>query len=195
MSLTLITGGARSGKSTYAEKRAQQYAMIKNSSPDAGVLYIATAIALDAEMQERIRRHQMQRPASWRTVEQFRGLKEVILEAPERVVLLDCVTVMLSNLLFSGDIGEDPDSELVEEIEQSIGIEVQELLEAVQMRKDCEVIVVTNELGMGLVPAYPLGRIFRDIAGRVNQRLAAASDSVYFVVSGIPMLIKGGNAV
>lgn len=195
MGLTMITGGARSGKSTFAEEQARQHAVNLNRSSEEGVLYIATALAFDEEMCERIRRHQRQRPAGWRTVEQFRGLKEVILRAPERVILLDCITVMLTNLLFADGLVDEPDRQLAEELERRIAGEVQELLDAVRTRTDCEVILVTNELGMGVVPAYPLGRIFRDIAGRANQRIAAASDRVYLVVSGIPVLIKGEGAV
>lgn len=195
MSLTLITGGARSGKSTFAEELTKKMARWKYGTPDKGVLYIATAVPFDEEMQERIRRHQLQRPNSWRTVEQFEGLQEVIRTAQEQVILLDCVTVMISNLLFAGGLGDEPELEQVQRLEQSITLEIRSMLEAIQIRDECEVIVVTNELGMGLVPAYPLGRIFRDIAGRVNQQIAAASDAVYLVVSGIPVLIKGEGDV
>ncbi|MCK4261319.1 MAG: bifunctional adenosylcobinamide kinase/adenosylcobinamide-phosphate guanylyltransferase [Halanaerobiales bacterium] len=197
MGLTLVTGGARSGKSTFAEKLVKEFSIKAGVNGKEGdVLYIATAIPFDDEMKDRIRRHQAQRPDYWRTVEAYRDLDQVIKTANENVILLDCITVMVTNLLFAGDLDEDnPDRLQVEKIEAGIMAEINVTLNAVQNISDskemCEVVFVTNELGLGLVPAYPLGRIFRDIAGRVNQRLAEASDQVYFVVSGIPMLIKG----
>ncbi len=195
MGLTLITGGARSGKSTFAEKLAKEYALkAGKDGQEADVLYIATAIPYDDEMKDRIRKHQEQRPAHWRTVEAYQGLDQVAMDAKECVILLDCITVMVTNLLFAGGLDEDkPDRLQVEKIEAGIVSEIDKMLKVIAQNKDCEVILVTNELGLGLVPAYPLGRIFRDIAGRVNQRLAAASDQVYFVISGIPTMIKGAE--
>lgn len=219
MGLTLITGGARSGKSTFAEKLARQYAAelaqeTKNETPkikdsshaggdycgiskedlagDQGVLYIATAIPFDEEMRERVRKHQAQRPASWRTVEQYTGLAQVLRDAPEPVVLLDCLTMMLSNLVFEAGLDVDhPTEAAVAEVEEAIKLELASMLDAIAGMREKEVVIVSNELGMGVVPAYPLGRIFRDIAGRANQQIAAASDRVYLVVSGIPVPIKG----
>lgn len=207
MGLTLITGGARSGKSTFAEKLARQYAAelaqetkdetpkIKDSSNaggDQGVLYIATAIPFDEEMRERVRKHQAQRPASWRTVEQYTGLAQVLRDAPEPVVLLDCLTMMLSNLVFEAGLDADhPTEAAVAEVEEAIKLELASMLDAIAGMREKEVVIVSNELGMGVVPTYPLGRIFRDIAGRANQQIAAASDRVYLVVSGIPVPIKG----
>lgn len=195
MGLTLVTGGARSGKSTFAENLIQQYAIEKGTGGQtADVLYIATAVPFDDEMKERIRRHQAQRPAYWRTVEQYRDLDQVFQQASEKVVLLDCITVMVTNLLFSAGLDEErPKTEEINAVEELITQEIDQLLAEIEQNPSREVIMVTNELGMGLVPAYPLGRIFRDIAGRVNQRLATASDQVFFVISGIPTQIKGGD--
>ncbi len=195
MGLTLITGGARSGKSTFAEKLVKEWSQEKeNNAQEVGVLYIATAIPFDDEMRERIRNHQVQRPKHWRTVERYQGLDQIIAEAPEKIILLDCITVMLTNIIFSTGIDEKkPDVDQVRQIEEEIVKEIDKLISECQSQPDCELVIVTNELGMGLVPVYPLGRIFRDIAGRINQRIAASSDRVYFVISGIPTLIKGVN--
>lgn len=195
MGLILVTGGARSGKSMFAEKLVQQYAIEKGEGDQVSdVLYIATAIPFDDEMKERVRRHQAQRPAHWRTVEQYQNLDQVFQQAPEKVVLLDCITVMVTNLLFSAGLDEEnPTTEEINAVEEMITREIDKMLVQMKQNPSRELIMVTNELGMGLVPAYPLGRIFRDIAGRVNQRLAAASDQVYFVISGIPTQIKGGG--
>ncbi|AZR74645.1 bifunctional adenosylcobinamide kinase/adenosylcobinamide-phosphate guanylyltransferase [Anoxybacter fermentans] len=191
MGLTLVTGGARSGKSKFAEKLVSHYLALNK---EESVLYIATAVAFDEEMKERIRRHQAQRPAHWRTVEQYRGLSEVFKRSKEKVILLDCITLMISNLLFEAGLNEErPNLKEVELVEKAIVNEINEMLREIKKLKDREIILVTNELGMGLVPAYPLGRIFRDIAGRVNQRIAEVSDRVYFMISGIPTLIKGGG--
>lgn len=196
MGLTLITGGARSGKSTFAEKLAKQLAseraeLTRRPASDGEVLYIATAIPFDEEMRDRVRRHKAQRPASWRTVEQYTGLAKVLQDAAEPVILLDCLTVMLSNILFASGLDEDnPAPDAVAAVEQTIRLELESMLEAIAGLPGKEVIIVTNELGMGLVPAYPLGRVFRDIAGRANQLVAAASERVYLVVSGIPVPIK-----
>ena len=174
--ITLITGGVRSGKSAYAESRAGEY---------ENVLYIATARADgDEEMIRRIEAHKNRRPASWRTVERDYDLAEAI---HEDAALLDCVTVMLSNYLWNYSTeGEDVDEEKIE------GLLMEELsdLIAAARRKDCDLFIVTNEVGSGIVPMHPVSRAFRDMQGRINQRLAQAADEVYACISGIPVKIK-----
>ena len=193
MTLTMITGGARSGKSTFAEKKVKGYVdqLEKQGQPN-NVLYIATAIPFDDEMKDRIKKHQEQRPDHWRTVEKFRGLGQIIDEAEERIILLDCMTLLVSNLVLESNLDEDnPEMDNIQAVEEMITREVEGIIRS--LRDDQQMVIVTNELGMGMVPPYPLGRIFRDIAGRINQKVAAASDKVYLVISGIPTLIKGGE--
>lgn len=183
--LTLITGGARSGKSSFAEKS------VRNLGEN--ILYIATAIAFDDEMKERIRRHRLQRPAGWETLEAFRdfdGVLQGMLEG-RNAVLLDCVTVMVSNIMLQKAMDwEGISIEEINEVEREVTKQVEALLSIVH-EADTPFILVTNELGMGVVPPSVLGRAMRDIAGRVNQLLACAADEVYLCVSGIPVKIKG----
>jgi adenosylcobinamide kinase / adenosylcobinamide-phosphate guanylyltransferase len=175
--IVLFTGGARSGKST----RAEQYAARLN----APVLYIATAQAGDDEMRDRIARHQERRPPDWHTLEAPTEVAAALaaLEA-KTVVLLDCLSLLVSNLLLAHE--DNPEHP----IEQEIGA----LLTIVRER-DLTLVAVTNEVGMGIVPAYPLGRVYRDLLGWANQRVARAADDVYMVVCGIPVELKALEAV
>lgn len=183
--LILVTGGARSGKSSLAEKMAAE----KSGS----VLYVATAVAFDDEMRDRIAKHQQSRPQHWATHEGYKGLDQVLAGKANayEVVLLDCVTVMITNLMwdYPGMDFENPTPEMLNHVEKEIKEEFERLLEA---SKDYQgtLIMVTNELGSGLVPENPISRGFRDIAGRVNQLLGAHSQQVYLTVCGIPMKIK-----
>ncbi len=166
--LTLVTGGTRSGKSTWAEGLA-----VASRRPRR---YIATAQAFDDEMQERITRHRAQRGAGWITVEAPLELAAALAEArPEEVVLVDCLTLWLTNHLLA-------DHDLATEA----ALLVDGLL-------DCPapVICVTNEVGWGIVPADPLSRRFRDEQGRLNQRLAAQAGLVVAVLCGLPLALKG----
>ena len=181
--LVLVTGGARSGKSSFGES-------IYN--PQENILYIATAQAFDEEMKERIKRHQHQRPSHWRTLECYKGFPERLKEIPEDVtgILMDCITLMVTNILLEYNLGWDTVSiAVLNEIEDNIMEEVKALI-ATLKKLPLKAVLITNELGWGLVPDYPLGRIFRDIAGRVNQYIASEADEVYLVVSGIPNKIK-----
>jgi adenosylcobinamide kinase / adenosylcobinamide-phosphate guanylyltransferase len=180
-----VTGGARSGKSSFAEK-------MLDGIDD--VLYIATAVPCDDEMVERIRLHKLQRNFRWHTFEAYRGLGERISEsgASFQAVLLDCVTIMVTNLMFE-NTNTDWDRIGAAEIsvlEKNINQEIDGLLQSAGEFHG-KVIIVSNEIGMGIVPASPLSRHFRDIAGRVNQRIAAYADEAYLLVSGIPLKIKG----
>lgn len=181
----LVTGGARSGKSRFAEGLARE-----SGSP---VLYIATAQAFDDEMKLRIRKHRESRPQDWSTAEAYRGLGEIIAGegSAHGVVLVDCITIMVTNLLLELPAIQKNDfsTESLEAAEASIMAEVGLMMDGVS-RTTADVVMVTNELGSGIVPDQPLSRIFRDIAGRVNQFIAQEADQVYMVVSGIPLQLK-----
>jgi adenosylcobinamide kinase/adenosylcobinamide-phosphate guanylyltransferase len=176
--ITLILGGARSGKSDYAERLAAKLGQ--------HVLYIATAEAGDEEMAQRIAAHRAARPATWQTVEAPRQLGAALAEVQEHpdVILLDCLTLLASNLLLAME------SEPQAAIEVALRVELESLLSA-QQRLNAPLIIVSNEVGLGLVPPYPLGRIYRDVLGRANQYLATRADRVIFMVAGIPMTVKG----
>jgi len=180
--LFFITGGARSGKSTFAEKLAANY--------EDSISYIATAIPFDDEMKDRIAKHRQQRPQSWKTYEAYRGIGGIIRQNHASVFLLDCMTVLITNQMLDEEVDWDhPTLEDVQKTESNIRREVDDIIRAIK-EVTADLIVVSNELGMGLVPEYPLGRVFRDIAGRMNQLLAKAADEAYFVVSGIPLRLK-----
>lgn len=183
--IVLVTGGTRSGKSGHAEFLA------KESGKD--ITYIATSIPLGEEMEDRIKKHREARPSLWPTLEMYKDIAEVVEkeENDNTCYLLDCVTIMTTNLMFE-DTDVDWDSvsrDYIDDIETKIK---QEFIDLMKVVRDCnkDIIFVTNELGMGIVPANKLSRIFRDIAGSVNQLIAREADEVYFCVSGIPTKIK-----
>lgn len=165
---TVVLGGARSGKSAFAERLVETYERPK--------VYIATAQAFDNEMQTRITLHQEQRFSDWRTVEAPLDVISALFEtAAEHVVLLDCATLWLSNhMLADHDLSQESDR----------------LLDALG-RCPAGVVVVSNEVGFGIVPDTALGRRFRNEQGRLNQRLAAMADLAVLVVAGLPMVLKG----
>ncbi len=177
--LTLILGGARSGKSAYAEEQAR--------ATGAKVLFVATATAGDAEMAERIQKHRQARPPDWLTLEAplDTGLAILAHRPVPQVVIVDCLTLLVSNVLLH--LPEDTAAGLVIE---KVAVELDALLEA-HAQLGGTWWVVSNEVGLGLVPAYALGRVYRDALGWANQRLAKAADRVIFMVAGIPTLIKG----
>lgn len=182
--LILVTGGARSGKSSYAES------LLKDFEED--ILYVATSIPFDEEMKLRVQKHKEQRPASWVTFEGYRNFDETLTDVlrGKKGMLLDCITNMVTNLML--EKCEDEDNITKEEIiktEEYVQKEIDKLINVVQNSPQT-FIAVTNEVGMGLVPEYPLGRLFRDMAGRANQTLAKEAEEVYFCVSGIAMRIK-----
>ena len=176
-SLTLILGGARSGKSSYAEQLA--------AALGRRILYIATAEIGDAEMAERIAAHRAARPVAWQTLEALRNVGLALAEitpAPD-ALLLDCLTLLVSNILLTLE------GEPLATIEAAVQAEVEAIL-AAQAQLNAPLIVVSNEVGLGLVPPYPLGRVYRDVLGRANQYLAGRANRVIFMVAGLPMIVK-----
>lgn len=180
--LILVTGGARSGKSSFAEKLA------KEANKD--VTYLATCQALDEEMALRIEEHKKRRPKNWKTIEEPLNASSVIEKEgkSDRVILLDCLALLVANLIFSKG---DSTSEL---IDQAVLNEIKTLA---KVSKDvpASVIIVTNEVGMGIVPEYPLGRAYRDTLGKANQILASEADEVYLLICGIPVNVKQLQAI
>lgn len=180
--ITLVLGGARSGKSAFAQQLA--------TGRQGPVLFVATGVAVDAEMAERIAAHRASRPASWRCVEAPMGVAEAIRRAPDEsgVVLVDCLSFLVSNCLMAEDA-----SSAVGLTEQAawprIDDEIAGILEATRS-EGTRLIIVSNEVGMSVVPEYPLGRIYRDLVGRANQRIAREAGAVYLMVAGIPVDIK-----
>jgi adenosylcobinamide kinase/adenosylcobinamide-phosphate guanylyltransferase len=165
-----VLGGARSGKSSFAERLAAEC-----GEP---VLYVATATAGDDEMAERIRVHQAQRPGGWRTLEASRGLDVAVPGAlgDARTVLVEDLTLLLSNLMLDA-VQDGAETMAIAEFDA-----LQELA--------AHVIVVSNEVGLGIVPPTPLGRRFRDALGRLNQHAAAVSSEVYLLFAGLPLRLK-----
>ena len=171
--LVLILGGARSGKSTFAERQAAAHG--------GRVTYLATAQAYDDEMAARIAKHRAARPADWRTVECPLDPAAAIRAhaADTDCFLLDCITLLVSNLLLS-----DAESG-AETVQRAL-----DALLAACREAETASIFVSNEVGLGLVPEYPLGRLYRDVLGRANQQLAAAADAAYYLVAGLPLDLK-----
>lgn len=184
--LTFILGGARSGKSSYAQSLAEQRAGGLDGNPGCPVLFVATALPFDDEMKLRIAKHKAERPAGWDTLEAPQLVGEAIRGYPSlpAIVLLDCLTLLANNVILAL-----PDPEDALAAQAALDREVDRLLEA-YAQSTAEWIVVSNEVGLGLVPAYPLGRVYRDVLGRANQRIAQVADRVLFMVAGIPMTVK-----
>ncbi|WP_270943300.1 bifunctional adenosylcobinamide kinase/adenosylcobinamide-phosphate guanylyltransferase [Romboutsia lituseburensis] len=183
--IILVTGGARSGKSNFAEKLC----IDQNNS----TAYIATSIPFDDEMKDRVKKHKESRPQDWKTYEIYKDIYSIIKEISNNheTVILDCVTLLVNNLMFTYDMDIDKaNQEEINELEKYIKDQVKKLIEEIK-KTNLYFVVVTNELGMAVVPANKLSRVYTDIVGRINQQIASQSDEVYFVVSGIPMKIKG----
>ena len=182
MSLTLITGGARSGKSRFAEELA-----IKS---DGNILFVATATASDEEMGERIRRHRAGRPAAWTTLEASCNVAAVIEGEIQKfqTVIIDCLT-LLTNNIFCREL--DANGELIdaERAEIDCYSEIDALIACIK-KSNAHFIIVTNEVGEGIVPANRLSRVYRDVLGKLNQKVAREADTVYLMVAGIPLAVK-----
>ena len=173
MTLTLFTGGARSGKSARALRRGRDFG--------GPVVFVATAEARDAEMEERIARHRAERAARWTTIEEPVELSAAIAAAPpDALVIVDCLSLWVANLL---ERGED---------ERSIA-GLSEEAARLAAGRPAPTVAVTNEVGMGVVPAFELGRLYRDVLGRVNAGWAAASAEAFLVVAGRTLALGGGD--
>lgn len=184
--LMLILGGARSGKSTFAQQLAQR--------SGRSVAVIATASASDEDMHNRIMLHRAARPQHWHTIEEPLNLAIALHQAADLadVIVLDCITVWLGNWLY---LQENPDCVETAAISSSYSRgaldAIEELLRTLATLDGSKtLVVVTNEVGLGIVPAYALGRIYRDVLGHVNQRLAATATRVYLMVAGLGVDIK-----
>lgn len=179
--LILVLGGTRSGKSEFAES------LIKEMGEK--ITYIATAACLDEEMARRIIKHQQSRPKEWKTIEATSGIPKVLKEvcSSSDAVLLDCLTLLVSNLLFEQEITDHGAAEnrVLEEINQ---------LARQAKNSPCPIVVVSSEVGLGVVPDNELARLYRDILGKANQILAQNAQDVYLVIAGIPVELKQLNA-
>ncbi len=178
----LILGGARSGKSLLAEQRAAESGL--------SVVYLATAQAGDGEMQRRIAHHRARRPATWACIEETQHLAARLLElaTPQTCILVDCLTLWLSNLLFAGAAARQ--AEAGEAIAcPHLCNEVNALI-ALLPRLPGRIVLVSNEVGWGIVPMHPVSRLFADEQGRLNQRVATACDQVTLVAAGLPLRLK-----
>lgn len=178
--IELVTGGARSGKSTWAQERCES--LLEEGQTAA---FVATAQALDDDMARRIRRHQDDRDARWHTIEAPLALEEAVHAAvgSHRVVLVDCLTLWSSNVLFEDEAqSDDAIRERFRALSRSLS----------RLPTDAHVVLVTNEVGLGIVPANALARRYRDLLGWCNQEVARAADRVVLLVSGLPLFVKGG---
>jgi len=179
MKITFVIGGARSGKSSFALKEASRVAGKK--------AYIATAEALDDEMKDRIEKHQIERDSDWHTHEEQINVFDVLMDIKDKygAALLDCLTIWVSNVLLRAQVAE-PGHQLPEESIQDFA----EKLNGLKGLKGLNLFIVSNEVGMGIVPENKLARQFRDLAGSLNQKVAEIADDVYLVTAGIPLKIK-----
>ncbi len=173
MTITLVLGGARSGKSVRAE------ALTLETTGGGGAVYIATAQALDPEMTARVAAHQARRGPHWETIECPIDLAAAVAQhaGPGRAVLVDCLTLWLSNVMLAEHDVAAAQAALLGSLTAATG----------------PVVLVANEVGLGIVPETPLGRRFRDAAGRLNQDVARIAARVEFVAAGLPMTLKGGE--
>lgn len=174
--LEFILGGARSGKSTYAENRTMDY---------QGAVYLATAQIYDEEMAHRVKLHRQRRDSSWLTLEKYKDFeKEDFSDKP--AVLIDCLTMMVTALFFEHPVDDYSDEKFME-LEEEIWKEISRLLDLLE---DRDVFLVSNEIGLGIVPENRLSRVFRDMMGRFHQRIAQRADKVTLVVAGLAVEIK-----
>ncbi|MDD3889134.1 MAG: bifunctional adenosylcobinamide kinase/adenosylcobinamide-phosphate guanylyltransferase [Syntrophomonadaceae bacterium] len=172
--LVFVTGAARSGKSFFAEKMA--------ATLGGKVTYIATCVPGDDEMRDRVARHQARRPPNWQTIEEDLNPSRVIkaFDEPGRIFLLDCLTLLISNLILQPDI-EPGEEEILQRITE---------LAQVSYESKAHVIIVSNEVGWGIVPGDSLSRLYRDIIGRANQKIVSCADEAYLTIAGIPIELK-----
>ena len=195
MGLIFVTGGAKSGKSKFAEEM-----LLKLNNGKQKNIYLATSLVFDEEMKEKVRLHKKRRKDEWFTVETYKNFENELsnfFENNDKIknnMLVDCLTNMITNIIFENQNIDWNNFEkklyiqTLEKLNKDVEHSVIKLLNVADQFENA--IIVSNELGMGLVPSYPLGRYFREIAGKMNQIVAEKADEVYLVVSGIPMKIK-----
>ena len=195
MGLIFVTGGAKSGKSKFAEEM-----LLKLNNGNQKNIYLATSLVFDEEMKEKVRLHKKRRKNDWFTVETYKNFKNKLynfFENNDKIknnLLVDCLTNMITNIIFENQNIDWNNFErklyiqTLKKLNKNVENSVDELLNITNQFENT--VIVSNEMGMGLVPSYPLGRYFREIAGKMNQIVAEKADEVYFVVSGIPMKIK-----
>ncbi|WP_314391706.1 bifunctional adenosylcobinamide kinase/adenosylcobinamide-phosphate guanylyltransferase [Leptotrichia shahii] len=195
MGLIFVTGGAKSGKSKFAEEM-----LLKLNNGNQKNIYLATSLVFDEEMKEKVRLHKKRRKNDWFTVETYKNFKNKLydfFENNDKIknnLLVDCLTNIITNIIFENQNIDWNNFErklyiqTLKKLNKNVENSVDELLNITNQFENT--VIVSNELGMGLVPSYPLGRYFREIAGKMNQIVAEKADEVYFVVSGIPMKIK-----
>jgi adenosylcobinamide kinase/adenosylcobinamide-phosphate guanylyltransferase len=178
LKITLITGGARSGKSRLAQELAR-----KSGSP---VLFVATAEAGDEEMKQRIEKHRRVRPSNWATLEVTTHVGSQITRhiGKARIVIIDCITLLVNNIFQQFDKHTN-----ASKLEKAVVAEIKELIDSID-RSDARFIIVTNEVGLGIIPADRISRLYRDLLGKANQMLAEHADEVYLMVASIPVAIK-----
>lgn len=179
--IVLVTGGVRSGKSRFAEDLTASFGL--------PVVYIATATVMDSEMEMRVKIHQQRRPESWETVEEpIEVIKAIASKgSPDKVLMIDCLTLWITNLMFRQELPED--EEAFKKIEEEILDMVRRAAETAR-QINANMVIVSNESGLGLIPPDRLSRKYQEIVGRANETVAKAADEVYLVVSGIPVEIK-----
>ncbi|MGD1118702.1 MAG: bifunctional adenosylcobinamide kinase/adenosylcobinamide-phosphate guanylyltransferase [Dehalococcoidales bacterium] len=178
MTSILLTGGARSGKSRRAQELGKQ--------SGGGVLFVATAEAGDDEMARRIKTHRASRPKDWKTLEVTRHVGKSIRQnlGGAKTVIIDDITLLVNNVF--EQFGADPDADTVE---KAVAAEIKELCDCIAAT-DADFIIVTNEVGLGIIPGDRVSRLYRDLLGKANQMLAERVDEVYFMISGIPLTVK-----
>ncbi len=177
----LVTGGARSGKSQYVFDQA-----VKTGKP---VLFVATAEAGDEEMQARIEEHKKNRPANWNTLETRSGVGKQIEQniGEAQTVIIDCITLLTNNVFMDNVAGSGKMDET--KVEAALMVEIEGIL-ACAARLKAKIYIVTNEVGMGIVPEHPVSRLYRDLLGKANQKIAREANEVYLFVAGTPVRIK-----
>jgi adenosylcobinamide kinase/adenosylcobinamide-phosphate guanylyltransferase len=185
--IILILGGARSGKSFFAQRLATKLGR--------QVLFIATATSTDEEMRRRIELHQKARPSHWRTLETPSGVAKALKEhiGDAEVVILDCLSLLIANLMSPSHDPSQLEKTDIEAVEKEINAELEALLACAE-DSSASLIIVSNEVGMGVVPPYPSGRAYRDLLGRASQFISERADKVYMMIAGLPIELKALSA-